>query len=183
MREALRELAAEGFVQSERYGGTYVATLDADAAQDLLNVRAALEPLAAAQAARRRTPEQLETLRRLLDEGARATRERRYEDTRRSKTRFIEQLAIASGNDSLITVMRMVLFKIEWATTIELIKSSPRETRAFRAKILREIIAAIAARDPVRAANAAAANVNATLASQGWQRVVDTQFQPSGTLE
>src|SRR5262245_26774838 len=51
LREALRELASEGFVRSEYYGGTFVARMDAEAAHDLLDVRAVLEPLAAAQAA------------------------------------------------------------------------------------------------------------------------------------
>jgi DNA-binding GntR family transcriptional regulator len=68
VREALRVLASEGFVRSEHYGRTSVATLDTEAAHDLLDVRAVLEPLAAAQAARRGTPEHLETFQRLLQE-------------------------------------------------------------------------------------------------------------------
>lgn len=177
MREALRALASEGFVRSERYGGTFVATLDAEAAHDLLDVRAVLEPLAAAQAAMRRTPEHLDTFRRLLEEGARASRERRYEDTRTVKGQFYEHLAVASGNSTLIALMRVVRFKIEWATSIELIRTTSRETRTLRAKIHREIIDAIADRDPARAATAVAANIDATYASQGWRRAVDLRFE------
>src|SRR5258708_342462 len=98
LREALRILAGEGFVRSEHYGGTYVATLDTEAAHDLLDVRAVLEPLAAAQAAVRRTPEQLETFHRLLDEAVQAHRQRRDEDVRRLQGKFAEYLAVASQN-------------------------------------------------------------------------------------
>ena len=46
VRETIRALASEGFVRSEHYGRTFVATLDAQAGHDLLDVRAVLEPLA-----------------------------------------------------------------------------------------------------------------------------------------
>src|SRR2546429_1036826 len=59
VREAIRTLASEGFIRSERYGGTYVAELNADIVHDLLDVRAVLEPLAAAQAAARCSAENL----------------------------------------------------------------------------------------------------------------------------
>src|SRR5256885_15004848 len=57
IREALRTLEAEGFVYSRPYVGTFVAELTEDEAADLLEIRAALEPLCAARAAVRRTPE------------------------------------------------------------------------------------------------------------------------------
>jgi DNA-binding GntR family transcriptional regulator len=180
VREAIRALAAEGFVDSERYGGTFVATLDAGAAHDLLDVRAVLEPLAAAQAARRRTPEHLEALYRLLDDGTRALREGRYEDTRRIKAQFYEQLAVASQNATLVALERIVRHKIEWATSIEVMRRVPNEMQRERAKILREIVDAIADCDPARAATAAAANIDATYASQGWQRAVEVEFEAGG---
>jgi DNA-binding GntR family transcriptional regulator len=182
LREALRVLAAEGFVRSERYGGTFVAMLDTETANDLLAVRAVLEPLAAAEAAIRRTPEHLETLNRLLDEGARATREGRYEDTRALKVEFAEHLAIASQNTTLIALMHVVRHKIEWATSIEAIKRSARDERRARLKVLRELVKAIADRDPARAANAAAANIQATYSSQHWQPIVDVRFEAVGDL-
>jgi DNA-binding GntR family transcriptional regulator len=181
VREAIRALASEGFVDSEHYGGTYVATLDAHAAHDLLDVRAVLEPLAAAQAAIRRAPEHLETLNRLLDEGTRALRERRYGDTRTIKAQFYEQLAIASQNATLVALERIVRHKIEWATSIEVMRRVPNELQRERAKILRELVDAIADRDPARAATAAAANIEATYASQGWQRVVAVLFEDTAT--
>src|SRR2546427_1782317 len=82
VREAIRTLASEGFVRSERYGGTFVTELNADMVHDLLDVRAILEPLAAAQAAMRCSAENLAILEGLLEEGDRASHERRSEDTR-----------------------------------------------------------------------------------------------------
>jgi DNA-binding GntR family transcriptional regulator len=179
LREALRVLTTEGLIRSEHYGGTFVASLDTEAAHDLLDVRAVLEPLAAAQAAMRCTPEHLETLRGLLDEGARAGRERRYEDTRRLKAEFSEQLAVASQNATLIALMHTVRDKIEWATSIEAMQRLPEKTWQKRAKMTRKIVDAIADRDPVRAATAAASNIDAAYASQNWRRVVDVRFETS----
>src|SRR5262245_35128449 len=175
LREALRELASEGFVRSEYYGGTFVARMDAEAAHDLLDVRAVLEPLASAQAAMRCAPDHLETFYRLLSEGERAFRERRYEDIRKLKAQFSDQLAVASQNATLVALMRIVRHKIEWASSIEAMKGVSEETRKQRVKIQREIVDAIARRDPDRAATAATANIDAAYASFGWRRIVDVR--------
>src|SRR5206468_6348932 len=105
----------------------------------------------------------------------RAFREKRFEDVRASKVRFSEQLAVASQNATLIALMRIVQHKVEWATSIEIMKQVPEKTRKQRAKIMREIVEAIEARDPDRAAVAAAANIDATYASFGWRRVVEVR--------
>lgn len=175
LREALRELASEGFVRSEYYGGTFVARMDADAAHDLLDVRAVLEPLAAAQAAMRCAPDHLETFYDLLSDGERAFRERRYEDIRKVKAQFSDQLAVASQNATLVALMRIVSHKIEWASSIEAMKGVTEETRKRRMKIHREIVDAIASRDPDRAATAATANIDAAYASFGWRRILDVR--------
>src|SRR5262245_32953501 len=91
LREALRQLAAEGFVRSEGYGGTYVAQMDTVAAHELLDVRSALEPLAAAQAATNCSPEHLQALYELVKESERASREQRFEDLSDWRARFAEQ--------------------------------------------------------------------------------------------
>ena len=175
LREALRELAAEGFIRSEYYGGTFVAEMDTEAAHDLLDVRAALEPLAAAQAAMRCAPDDLESMYHLIEEGDRAFRQKRFEDVRQWKLRFFERLALASQNATLIALMRVVRHKIEWATSIEVMKFVPEKTQEQRVKLLREIVDAIAARDPDRAAVAASASIDATYTSHGWRRVVETR--------
>ncbi len=177
VREALRVLASEGFVRSEGYGGTFVSTLGAEAAHDLLHVRAVLEPLAAAQAAVRRTPEQLETFRWLLAEGERTRRQRRYEDLRTLKRQFYEHLALASQNGTIIALMQVVRFKIEWATSIEAIKRAEGRTWFHR-----EIVDAIAESDPNRAASAVAAHLQAAYAAHGWRRPFEVSYEAVGPL-
>jgi DNA-binding GntR family transcriptional regulator len=181
VREALRVLASEGFIRSGYYGRTSIATLDTDAARDLLDVRAVLEPLAAAQAARRCTQEHLERFRRLLDEADRAFCEHRYDDTRTIKVQFYEHLAVTSQNATLIALMRILRYKIEWATSTEAIKATADQVRNRRAKLLHQIVDAIADRDPARAATAAAANIDAAYASQYWRRAVDVRFEAART--
>ncbi|MDT3442215.1 GntR family transcriptional regulator [Pseudofrankia sp. BMG5.37] len=181
VREAIRELAAEGFVRSERYGGTFVAKLDSQAAHDLLDARAALEPLAAAQAAIRCSPENLALLKQILDEAEGASQEGRYDDARRFKGRFAEQLAVASGNETLIALMRTVRWKIEWATSIDAIAKSAEDKRQERRKTLHEIVDAIAARDPSRATAAVLANIDGAYVAFGWRRVVDTRYREPST--
>ncbi len=54
VREALQALAAEGFVEILPRRGAVVAQITPEQAEDLFDVRTALEPLAARLAARRR---------------------------------------------------------------------------------------------------------------------------------
>jgi DNA-binding GntR family transcriptional regulator len=73
-----------------------------------LSVRATLEPLAAAQAATRRTPESLETFWRLIEESDQARLKRHYLRVRELNARFHEHLAVASENRTLIALMAVL---------------------------------------------------------------------------
>ena len=168
VREALRVLGAEGFVIAEGYKGTFVAVLSPEDARDLLDVRAVLEPLAAAQAAVRHTPDDLATLHELVERGTAASRDHRLDDVRELNARFHEHLAVASRNRTLIELMRVVRYKLEWATSIDLI-----ERGRGQAAMHIDIVEAIAAGDPDRAADAAAAHIDASYSSRGWHRRVD----------
>jgi DNA-binding GntR family transcriptional regulator len=179
VREAIRALASEGFVSSERYGGTFVADVDAEAAHDLLHVRAVLEALAAVQAALRCNAEEVDSLYELLEDGERAVQEKRYENARTIKGQFYEQLAVFSENDTLISLVRIVRSKIEWATSIDAMRATPDELRRDRIKLMRVIVDAIAEHDAASAADAVLSNIDATYTSQGWKRVVDTRYDAS----
>jgi DNA-binding GntR family transcriptional regulator len=67
LREALRRLAQQGFVELDAHRDARVTTLDAEEARDLLEVRLSLDPLAAALAAERRTEDDLAELRAALE--------------------------------------------------------------------------------------------------------------------
>ncbi len=66
VREALRQLESEGMVESRPRSGTYVADLSPARLIEIGMIRAVLEGLAAALAARRATPADQEALRRRL---------------------------------------------------------------------------------------------------------------------
>ena len=120
-------------------------------------------------------PDHLERFYEILSEGDRAFRERRYDDVRRLKAEFSEHLAVASQNVTLIALMRIVRHKIEWAASTEAMKQVAEQARERRLEIQREVVEAIASRDPDRAATAASANIDAAYASLGWTRLIDVR--------
>lgn len=69
VREALRQLAAEGLVTIEPRRGASVSSINPDQVRELVEVRATLEALNAKLAARRHDPEKIAELERILDEG------------------------------------------------------------------------------------------------------------------
>jgi DNA-binding GntR family transcriptional regulator len=119
VREALRVLASEGFVRVRAYYGTFVAELTAAEANDLLEVRAALEPLAARLAASRRTAEHLAQFRQIVTEGEAAARAERYDDVAALNGRFHELLGAASGNSTLRAFIAQLRDKIDWVYAVE----------------------------------------------------------------
>lgn len=119
VREALRVLATEGFVRVRPYYGTFVAELSAGDADDLLEVRGALEPLAARLAAQRRTPEQVAELRAIVAAGAGAMGKRRYDEVAALNGRFHELVGMASGNSQLRAIVTQLRDKIDWVYSVE----------------------------------------------------------------
>ncbi|OLT28499.1 hypothetical protein BJF82_03160 [Kytococcus sp. CUA-901] len=73
VREALRALEYDGFVERQPRRGVVVATPDVERISDLLAFRSSLESLAAKMAALRADEQDIENLRTLLDESATAT--------------------------------------------------------------------------------------------------------------
>jgi DNA-binding GntR family transcriptional regulator len=67
VREAIRQLAAEGLVQLFPHRGAFVSSLDPDEIRELYEVRAALEGLAISHAVPRMTTANIATLRAILD--------------------------------------------------------------------------------------------------------------------
>jgi DNA-binding GntR family transcriptional regulator len=120
VREALRTLEAEGFLQSRPYAGIEVVELDEGEAEDLLEVRALLEPLGAARAARRRSAEQLGRLKELVALGGEAVEGGRLAEVARLNSRFHEVIAEASGSRTLTHLVNQLSQKIAWVYAVEL---------------------------------------------------------------
>jgi DNA-binding GntR family transcriptional regulator len=113
-------LAAEGFVRTTPHYGTFVAELSEAEAADLLELRAVLEPLAAARAAQRRTAEHLEDLRGIVRAGRQAVFRGQLDVLPQLNTRFHAVLAQASGNTGLNAIVAQLRHKIAWVYAVEL---------------------------------------------------------------
>jgi len=105
VREALRELAAEGIVTIEPRRGATVTTYSDEQKRELVEVRATLEALNAKLAARRHDPKQIAELEAILAEGARLMAEENPAAAVRQNFRFHEALGQVAGNSVLQDVI------------------------------------------------------------------------------
>ncbi len=146
IREALRELAAEGLVQTIPNKGTIVATLSAEEARQLYQVRTVLEGLAgrlfvenATEAERRLLHKAMTTIERLAERKA---------SILDAKDRFYDVLFVGGGNVALHQTASGLHARVRALRSLSL-------SRPGRAKEsveeLREIMAAIDANDAERA--------------------------------
>jgi DNA-binding GntR family transcriptional regulator len=106
VREALRELAAEGLVTIEPRRGASVAFLSNEVARDLVEVRATLEGLNAKLAAQRRDAKAVAALKEVLNQGMEAAKGDRADILADLNHRFHELLATVAGNGVLTDMMR-----------------------------------------------------------------------------
>jgi DNA-binding GntR family transcriptional regulator len=104
LREALRRLKAEGLVQLDAHRDARVAPLNLEEARDLLEVRRSLDPLAAGLAALRRTKEDIDVLRRTVEDLRPLPGDAADTDLRAHR-RFHTAVYTASHNDLLIGML------------------------------------------------------------------------------
>lgn len=127
VREALRGLESEGFVDSRANVGSRVAAIPVDDADDLFAVREALEVATACRAAKRAgelfsvdapPPEDWwrtrRMLTRILDTGDAAVEKDQLEALPDLNNRFHLGIAELSGSASLGVLLRQLSGKIEW---------------------------------------------------------------------
>ena len=160
IREALRALAADGFVVVKPNTGTYVGEISPDDASDLLEIRAALEPLAAGRAAVRCHAEQLLYLDNIVDRGEAAIADDELVALPALNNEFHLAVARTSGSASLERLIDQLQCKIAWVYSVELPRRATDSWAEHRliVKTLagRDADAATAVmRDHIRAAEAA----------------------------
>lgn len=114
VRESIRVLAAEGFVEVVPRIGATVARLSAEEGEELFDVRMAIEGLAARLAARKRSPEAAERLRRVLDAAKEAVADGRLEEVSKLNTAFHLAVGEAAGNSYLNLMMKPMLQRAQW---------------------------------------------------------------------
>lgn len=153
IREALRYLEAEGLAESRGTKGIFVATLSAEDAGQIYEVRAALESEAARHFADRASPADVSDLRSAFEDAARKVAAD-LDGYRRATDRFIEVLFRGAGNavaealaNSLNTRIRLLR-----ATTTRL---APLARRKGSVRKMERILIALERRDGTKAAVAA----------------------------
>lgn len=106
VREALRQLAAEGLVTIEPRRGASVTSFSAEQMRELVEVRATLEGLNAKLAAKRHDPAQIAELERVLDEGMQLAESSDAAVTMQMNQRFHDALSNIAANSVLQEIMR-----------------------------------------------------------------------------
>jgi len=159
-REALHALSVEGFVEIEPRRGARVATMNAQWAGELFEVRAPLEGLVARLAAQRRTPADLVHLRDVLGAGTAAAAEGRLDELPALNTEFHMSLAAAAGNELLAGTLARLSDIIRWVYAARI---SMRSTRSWDEHAA--IVAAVADRDAERAERCGAEHISAAAAA------------------
>ncbi|SDG92742.1 GntR family transcriptional regulator [Nonomuraea jiangxiensis] len=114
VRESIRVLAAEGFVQVVPRLGATVATLSTEEGEELFDVRMAIEGLAARLAARKRSPDSAARLRQVLDQARQAVDGGRLEAVAEFNTAFHLAVGEAAGNSYLSLMMKPMLQRAQW---------------------------------------------------------------------
>ncbi len=140
VREALRELSAEGLVRLERHRGASVTEVTPQMVAELVEVRALLEGLNARLAAQRHDPEIVRLLGEVLKRGNAAADSGSPEHLARLNAEFHERLAEASRNSVLSDVMRGLRERTSLAFALNG-KSRAREDWQEHAGILAAVIA------------------------------------------
>ncbi|WP_369055998.1 GntR family transcriptional regulator [Kineococcus terrestris] len=152
VREALRALAGEGFVELRPNAGARVADVPVDDLADLYAVRVVVEEITAGRCARRVADGDadgvVEELTAIVDAGFAALADGRAADGAELNTRFHDAVARLSRSPSMAMVLRRVAERIQWAYTTTVPQQGQRAWTEHR-----RIVAAIAGGDEAGAAD------------------------------
>jgi DNA-binding GntR family transcriptional regulator len=155
VREALRALESEGFVDLLPRRGAVVRDLTRSVVSDLFDIRQVLEGLVARLVADRVDDEGLAQLCAVVDDGRRAVDAGDHAQCGTANTAFHETLLQLSGNDSLRSVLEPVTGRLRW-----LFRQTTDHERVQREH--EQLYAALALRDSELAAAVALAHVRAS---------------------
>lgn len=157
LREALRGLAAEGFVDNVPHRGPSVASISAEQAREIYAVREALEGLAARTLAERQDPHAIASLQQALDRLRRLKRRKADPASMVAvKAEFYCALFDGAGNATLGAIMGTLLARIGVLRRASLSRAGRLPESVDE---IAEIVAAIRAGDPDRAERASRLHV------------------------
>jgi DNA-binding GntR family transcriptional regulator len=165
VREALRVVEAEGFVQILPRRGAVVATLDETAVRDLFAVRQQLETLAAGLAAERATSEGTAALRRLIEEANEATEAEDFDRVAELNSDFHRAVIEVSENRWLHSISAAMYHHVHWVFRGGAAQRAPHSSVEHV-----RLVDAIEAGDAAAASTAAALHVEAAMKAAFGQR-------------
>lgn len=145
VREALRELESEGLIQTIPNRGPLVSRLTPRDAAGIYEVRGVLEALAAKLCAERATPEQVAALSASVDRLEAASVSGDVEQVLVAKKAFYDTLLEGSQNVIIPSMLRTMNARI---TQLRRVSLSSTERLPETIREIRDVVAAIAARDP-----------------------------------
>jgi len=148
VREALRQLEAEGWVRILPNRGPVVISMTPEEVRELYEVRAALEGIAAFRAAQRMTPEQLDRLAATVDAMTKAQGRGDWMRHRQQLQLYYDILREASGNALLRAQLDAMSARMAWLRGVTLARP---ERAAVAVKEEARLLAALRARDGKRA--------------------------------
>jgi GntR family transcriptional regulator, trigonelline degradation regulator len=148
VREALRQLEAEGWVRILPNRGPVVISMTPEEVRELYEVRSALEGIAAFRAAERVTPKQLDRLAATVDAMTKAQSRGDWMRHRQQLQLFYEILREASGNALLRAQLETMSARMAWLRGVTLARP---ERAAVAVKEEARLLAALRARDGKRA--------------------------------
>ncbi len=156
VREALRVVESEGFVEILPRRGAVVATLDDTAIRDLFAVRKQLETLAAGLAAERATEDDVVKLRALLAEANAATDAEDFARVAELNSELHVAVIDISGNRWLASLSSAMYHHVHWVFRVGAAQRAPHSWEEHI-----RLVDAIAAGDAEAAVAAASAHIDA----------------------
>ncbi|GAB2907363.1 GntR family transcriptional regulator [Rhodococcus aerolatus] len=156
VREALRVMHAEGFVELVPRRGAFVALPDVGAVADMFAVRERLETLAARLAAERATTADVARLRGLLDTAREATTNDDLARVAELNSELHLEIIAITGNRWLASMAGALYLQVRWVFRIGAAERAPHSWQEHI-----RLVDAIADGDPDAAEAAAAAHVHA----------------------
>jgi DNA-binding GntR family transcriptional regulator len=173
VRDALNQLAAEGLVEIRPRRGTFVAQVDRQTVAELYQMRLMIDTSVGKLLARQLTPQQIRTLARLLDRLAKLVDGDTYVDYGAYLERdraFHSAIVRLLGNARLTALYEEINLPL-WLVRAQQDAGAPRDARGSLAEH-EAVLQALAARDPLAAAEAMAAHIESSLGKLGGQLTV-----------
>ena len=158
VREALRQLEAEGWVRILPYRGPVVSTMSAAEVRELYQVRGALEGLAAQLCAEQATPAQLAALASVIRALAEAQRRGDADDQREQAGLFYDMMRQAAGNQLLEAQLATMSARVAWVRSMAFANAERTRQNLVEEKAL---LRALRDRDGARARALCEAHINA----------------------